>query len=432
MLLSASNKRFIGELLGREIDDRRAESLAAVAYGVLHGCRIVRVHDVRGHRACVPDDRGVARRRSEAVRRDHDLVQGADPVLRDREVQRVVDELLDGDDRSLALDDHTIDRDAGGGAADDDAADDDDDAGDGASSSCRRSPRSSNALQSPPFMTECRVRRRARDRQPHRATKAKWLAEWIADPLDGVHLVLVAGGARTPAALDKACKANAQRRRSGGASRPPTLLRARLKDAGSGSAPDAASRVADAPRRRCGTRARARRAAARRPTATTRRSTSTRSSSTSVSSAPRAASTSRMRSTAATSARALEALHRLLTATSAAQPKPLHPMQVMASLVFHYQRLLRLDDPAIITKEQAAEVLGMKSAGGARFPLEAPRKLGTDGLRDAIGLLAQAELDLRGQSGLDERTVIDVLVARLAALSRRHARGTTRGRPQRV
>ena len=50
---------------------------------------------------------------------------------------------------------------------------------------------------------------------------------------------------------------------------------------------------------------------------------------------------------------ALEVLHRLLTATSASQPKPLHPMQVMASLVFHYQRLLRLDDPSIATKEQA-------------------------------------------------------------------------------
>jgi dihydropteroate synthase len=48
LLLSASNKRFIGELLGREIDDRRAESFAAVAYGVMEGCRIVRVHDVRG------------------------------------------------------------------------------------------------------------------------------------------------------------------------------------------------------------------------------------------------------------------------------------------------------------------------------------------------------------------------------------------------
>ena len=48
VLLSASNKRFFGELLGLAIDDRREESLTAVAYGVAHGCRIVRVHDVAG------------------------------------------------------------------------------------------------------------------------------------------------------------------------------------------------------------------------------------------------------------------------------------------------------------------------------------------------------------------------------------------------
>ena len=48
LLLSASNKRFIGDLLGRDIDDRRAESLAAVAYGAMQGCRIMRVHDVAG------------------------------------------------------------------------------------------------------------------------------------------------------------------------------------------------------------------------------------------------------------------------------------------------------------------------------------------------------------------------------------------------
>ena len=48
LLLSASNKRFLGELLGLAIDERRDASLAAVAYGVMHGCRIVRVHDVAG------------------------------------------------------------------------------------------------------------------------------------------------------------------------------------------------------------------------------------------------------------------------------------------------------------------------------------------------------------------------------------------------
>jgi dihydropteroate synthase len=48
LLLSASNKRYLGELLDLDIDARRAASLASVAYGVAHGCRIVRVHDVAG------------------------------------------------------------------------------------------------------------------------------------------------------------------------------------------------------------------------------------------------------------------------------------------------------------------------------------------------------------------------------------------------
>jgi len=48
VLLSASNKRFLGDLLGLDLHDRRDASLAATAYGVAHGARIVRVHDVAG------------------------------------------------------------------------------------------------------------------------------------------------------------------------------------------------------------------------------------------------------------------------------------------------------------------------------------------------------------------------------------------------
>jgi dihydropteroate synthase len=48
LLLSSSNKRFLGDLLELDIGARRAASLASVAYGVAHGCRIVRVHDVAG------------------------------------------------------------------------------------------------------------------------------------------------------------------------------------------------------------------------------------------------------------------------------------------------------------------------------------------------------------------------------------------------
>jgi dihydropteroate synthase len=46
LLLSASNKRFLGDLLGLELTDRRDASLAATALGIARGCRVVRVHDV--------------------------------------------------------------------------------------------------------------------------------------------------------------------------------------------------------------------------------------------------------------------------------------------------------------------------------------------------------------------------------------------------
>ena len=53
LLLSASNKTFLGVTLGLEIGDRGEASLAATALGMTLGCRIVRVHDVAGNRqAC--------------------------------------------------------------------------------------------------------------------------------------------------------------------------------------------------------------------------------------------------------------------------------------------------------------------------------------------------------------------------------------------
>jgi len=50
LLLSASNKTFLGQLLGLEIGERRDASLAAAALGIAGGCRVLRVHDVKGTR----------------------------------------------------------------------------------------------------------------------------------------------------------------------------------------------------------------------------------------------------------------------------------------------------------------------------------------------------------------------------------------------
>lgn len=48
LLLSASNKGFLGEILDLAIDERREATAAAHALGVSLGCRVLRAHDVVG------------------------------------------------------------------------------------------------------------------------------------------------------------------------------------------------------------------------------------------------------------------------------------------------------------------------------------------------------------------------------------------------
>ena len=50
VFLSASNKGFLGELTGSEVDNRREATFGAHALGIALGCRVLRAHDVRGNR----------------------------------------------------------------------------------------------------------------------------------------------------------------------------------------------------------------------------------------------------------------------------------------------------------------------------------------------------------------------------------------------
>lgn len=50
VLLSASNKRFLGVFLDLDVGERREATVAAHALGITLGCRILRAHDVRGAR----------------------------------------------------------------------------------------------------------------------------------------------------------------------------------------------------------------------------------------------------------------------------------------------------------------------------------------------------------------------------------------------
>ncbi|MCP2257276.1 dihydropteroate synthase [Streptoalloteichus tenebrarius] len=50
LLLGASHKIFLGRLLGLDTHERGPASVAAATIGALRGCRVLRVHDVRGAR----------------------------------------------------------------------------------------------------------------------------------------------------------------------------------------------------------------------------------------------------------------------------------------------------------------------------------------------------------------------------------------------
>jgi len=95
-----------------------------------------------------------------------------------------------------------------------------------------------------------------------------------------------------------------------------------------------------------------------------------------------------------------------------------HPLQIMAQLHAHFGKLAKLDGADARSAADAENVLGIKGFP-AEKALKAFRNLGGGGVRRAFELLAAADLDLRGGTGLDEGVVMDVLVARLAKLSPR-------------
>jgi DNA polymerase-3 subunit delta len=111
---------------------------------------------------------------------------------------------------------------------------------------------------------------------------------------------------------------------------------------------------------------------------------------------------------------AIDKLHRMTRAGER------HPLQIMAILQTHFERMLRLDGAGVRTESEAAALLGMK---GSTFPakkaLESARRMGSERIASAIRLLAGADADLRGASAQAPELVMEVLVGRLARLSGR-------------
>lgn len=110
--------------------------------------------------------------------------------------------------------------------------------------------------------------------------------------------------------------------------------------------------------------------------------------------------------------KALDQLSRLIGAGGR------HPLQVMASLTSHVLRIARLDGAGARNEQEAAAILELK---GSTFPakkaLNQCRKLGSDRVRAALKLLADADADLRGRTGLPPEAVLERLVINLTRLS---------------
>ena len=103
-------------------------------------------------------------------------------------------------------------------------------------------------------------------------------------------------------------------------------------------------------------------------------------------------------------------------------------VQILGSLSRHFLRMARVEGAGLTSDAQAAALLGVKPYPAGKALRQADR-LGGERLRAAVHLIARADLDLKGAvsyGGRDaegdwdptERTVIEVLVARLATLAR--------------
>ncbi len=350
------------------------------------------------------------------------LVKAGDPVLRSRAVQELVDGLLDGEDRTLVVEEFTIPAKRGAGA---------DDGGSASGPADEGAPPLPvvagiiNAALSPPFMTSKRIVV-VHDYEQLNADEAAPVAALFDDRLDTTVLVFVGGGGRAPKSIADALKGA----ETVGPDSEKTsdvlvseLERADIKlDKDAGSA--VVARLGDDAGRVSGLVDVLSAAFGPGAKLTTEQVEPYLGEAGSV---PVFQLTNAIED--GKIAAALSVLHRLLTVTSARQPKPMHPLQVLGLLSSRYRKLLTLDDPTIGTTKDAHAALGGKgSTYPAQKALEAANALGTDGLRQAVDSLHQADIDLKGASAMPEDAVLEVLVARLAALHSRSGRSRASAR----
>jgi len=344
---------------------------------------------------------------------------GSDPVLRGEALEQLLAELVGDDDRTLAVEEFTVPGRAAPGEAESDAPS-------GAEGREDVVAGALNAAQSPPFMTGRRVvvlheagNLGAGDVAP--------LVAYLARPLDTTAFVVVGGGGRLPKALGDALKAAKAVKVAPAAEKTGDVLSQHLADAGIELRPAAATHVTSHLGEDAG----------RVPQLVELLAAGAGPGATldladvepylgDAGSVPSYQLTNAIE--AGDMAGVLATLRRMVTAPGSGQSRPMHPLQVMGTLHSYYRRVASLDDPRVRSPRDAVAALdGRIKEYPARKALDQARALQTDGLRKAFDYLFAADLDLKGARAIPEDAVLEVLVARLAALSGR-ARGGPIGR----
>ena len=320
------------------------------------------------------------------------LVRGEDPTLLADAVRDLVAALVGEEDSNLAVEDLAFN-----------PGDD------------QRLPALLDACLTPPFLTDRRVVL-VRNAGSITSDEAARIIDYLADPLDTTRLVLVGGGGTVPAKLVTAIKASGELIDAGlprQARERTSWLTSRLKDAPVVFDAAAGSRLAEhlgEDLSRLG------------GIITTLTAAYGEGARVGVDELEpflgEAGATAPWDLTDAIDrgdqAAALEHLQRMMQAGGR------HPMVVLSTLHRHFQNMLRLDGSGARTDAEAAQLLGMK---GSTFPakkaMSQARKLGSDRIRRAIVLIAEADIDLRGLKSWPDPLVMEVLVARLCQLTRR-------------
>jgi DNA polymerase III subunit delta len=323
------------------------------------------------------------------------LVRGDDEVVLRDAVRLLVDDLIGTEDRSLVVEEMEV----GAHGSDDDG----------------RDPLIAlvDAAQTPPFLTEFRVVLGRVTEKREKAELVQPLVDYLADPLPSTRLVLEWRGGRVPKSLLEAVtRAGGQQIDTSPGRKVAEWVQAQLADAGikvdQGGRSRLVTWVGEEPSKLLGL-------------IDLLRSTYGEGTKLGVAELepflgddggvpPWDLTDAIDRGDRAT---ALELLQRMVVGGGR------HPFQLLATLHTHFARMLRLDGADVTSEKQAAELLGMKgSTFPARKAMGQGRKLGHERVVRAIELLAQADLDLRGGKAWPDHLVLEVLVARLASLSK--------------